>query len=303
MEWKEKLRSILSIAPLEDEPMSLHTSLRVGGPAEFLIYPQNIYELQEILKLARNDKIPFFVLGRGTNLLVLDGGIPGIVISLAEVCCNFSFSNSLVRAGAGVPLARLVSASLEKGLSGLEFALGIPGSLGGALYMNAGAFGCSIGDLVQEATVIDFEGNIISLSRSQLSFSYRWSSFKQEKAIILEAVLKLVPGKREEIWKRARSIQEERRLKHPQFPSAGSVFRNPPGGKPAGYLIERAGAKGLAVGGAEVSLKHGNFIVNKGNATAADVLALIEVVRKRVKESQGVELELEIEIVGKEGSE
>ncbi|MGI6328444.1 MAG: UDP-N-acetylmuramate dehydrogenase [Dethiobacteria bacterium] len=302
VDWKKELAKILSKPPLVNEPMSLHTSLRIGGPAEIFAEPQTYDELRNILQLACEHNLTLFVLGHGTNLLVKDEGIRGIVLSLHDLSSGCSFFDHRVRAGAAVSLSRLVREVAERSLKGLEFAAGIPGSLGGALYMNAGAFGSSIGELVREVVTLDYQGNYRVRTLEELDFSYRWSSFQSEKVIILEGVLELEQGRSSEIKRRISENQEKRWAKHPQLPSAGSVFRNPPGNI-AGRLVEGAGCKGMIVGGAEVSPQHGNFIVNKGNASAADVLTLINLVKQKVKDFYGLELELEIRVIGEKGSE
>lgn len=302
MEWKNKLFKILSKPPLLEEPMSKHTSLRIGGPAEFLVFPQSIAELQGLLKLAHRHAVPLFVLGQGTNLLVGDRGLRGIVVNLNGFCSSYDFFNGGLRAGAAVPLFNLCREAAGKGLKGLEFAAGIPGSLGGALYMNAGAYGSSMSKLVREVGTVDLRGEYQVRSAGELDFAYRWSSFQEEKVIILEGVLTLLPGDRQEILERTAKILSDRQAKHPHLPSAGSVFRNPTG-KPAGQLIEQAGGKGMAVGDAQVSLQHGNFIVNKGRATAGDVLTLIAMIKQKVKEAFDLDLVLEIKVIGENGSE
>ena len=300
MDWKKKMAHVLSMPPLLDEPMRFHTSLRVGGPAEMLAFPANRDELKALLSIARADNVPFFLIGQGTNLLVKDEGIRGVVINLARFSPEISFFNHSVKAGPGVPVVKLARKAIDKGLGGLEFAIGIPGSLGGAIFMNAGAYGHSIGDLIKEVKTMDFDGNEITRDRNDLHFYYRKSLFQEENSIIVEALLELTPAKKEEMLHKVAEIQKTRKTKQPQKPSAGSVFRNPPG-QAAGFLIEKAGLKGRSVGGAQVSDLHGNFIVNAGGATAEDVLTLIEWVRNKIRESQGVDLELEIKIVGKEG--
>lgn len=279
--------------------MARHTSLEVGGPADCLVYPRDLHELQQILIFAREEGIPFFILGSGSNLLVRDEGYRGIVISLSLACSQCEFMEERVRVGAAVSLPWLAREFSRRGFRGLEFAAGIPGTLGGAIFMNAGAFGSCIGELVQEVLTMDLHGNRHSRLHNELSFSYRCSNFQQEQAIILEAVLTLQPGKREDIEKNMHLMLRQRAARHPQQPSAGSVFRNPPGG--AGYLIEQAGLKGKVVGGAQISPRHGNFIVNTGNATAEDVLSLIRLARDTVREKFGIELEPEIRVIGGNG--
>ncbi len=296
------MAQVLNTPPLLDEPMRFHTSLRIGGPAEVLAFPSNQDELKALLDIARGEDVPFFLIGQGTNLLVKDEGIRGLVINLARFSPEITFSDSTVRAGPGVPVVKLARQAINKGLGGLEFAIGIPGSLGGALYMNAGAYGRCIGDLVEEVTTMDYQGNKTKRSRKELNFAYRKSTFQEEGSIIIEAALGLEAADKEEMLNKVAEIQKTRKNKQPQKPSAGSVFRNPYG-QAAGFLIEKAGMKGHTVGGAQVSTLHANFIVNRGGATAGDVLDLIEYVRERVRASRGVELELEIKIVGKDGIE
>ncbi len=301
MEWTQRLTQILHNPPLLQEPLSRHTSIQVGGPADFLVYPQNLDELQSVLQLAFEQDIPFFILGNGSNLLVRDEGYRGIVISLTACCAGCYFMEDTVRVGAAVSLSWLAGEFARRGYRGLEFAAGIPGSLGGAIFMNAGAFGSCIGELVQEVVTMDFKGCRQKRSRQELSFAYRWSNFQAEDVIILEAALSLQAGDPEEIKHNMERMLSERKARHPQQPSAGSVFRNPPGG--AGYLIEQAGLKGMVIGGAQISPRHGNFIINLGNATAADVLSLIRLARDRVLEQFGIELEPEIRIIGGNGKD
>ena len=297
MEYLETLSEVLRTPPLVGEPLSRHTSLGIGGAADCLVFPQDTEELRAVLLFAREHHIPLLVLGHGTNLLVLDEGFRGIAISLIRACSHCHFVDERVIAGSSVALPWLAKEIARRGLSGLEFAAGIPGTLGGALYMNAGAFGYYTGDLVQAVASMDREGNLTTRSRSELNFSYRWSNFQDESVIILEATLALQPGDREKIEEMQGQMLHERVARHPRQPSAGSVFRNPPE-KGAGYLIEQAGLKGMSVGGAQISPMHGNFIVNNGNATAADMLELIEIAKKSVKQKFGIELQLEIRVVG-----
>ncbi len=300
MGWKEDLADILKKPVLRDVPMSRYTSIGVGGPAEMMVFPETYDELRQVLALARRSGVPLVILGEGTNLLVKDGGIRGIILNLSSVCSVLTFDNGIVRAGSAVTLPRISWEAIQRGLSGLEFALGIPGSLGGALYMNAGAYGSTIGNLMREVTTMDLHGHIRVRAREELLFSYRRSSFQDEETVILEGVLQLQEGSRDSIMQQAEELLKKRRLRHPTLPSAGSVFRNPTG-EPAGYLIEQAGAKGITLGGAQVSPRHGNFIVNTGGATAADILKLIEKVKNMVKEHFAVDLELEIKVIGDNG--
>lgn len=299
MDWKERLQRILAKPPLLDERMEPYTSFCIGGPAEAMVFPQTVEELQLTLQCAQEFNLPVFILGRGTNLLVKDEGLSGIVLNLTDLCSGCFFEETSVKAGSAMSLKSLVTRSVNKGLKGLEFASGIPGSLGGAIFMNAGAYGSNIGERVVEVELLDFEGNRFIHSREEMSFSYRWSSLQEKKAIILNATLQLEKGNKEALKEIVKAVNEKRRARHPTLPSAGSIFRNPPG-QPAGYLVEKAGAKGMRVGGAMVSPLHGNFIVNTGGATAKDVLCLIDKVKKKVSEEMDIELELEVEIVGKQ---
>ena len=297
MDYYSPLCEILRTPPLVKEPLSPYTSLGIGGAADYLVNPHDIEELRAVLLFAREHQIPTLVVGHGTNLLVLDEGFRGIVISLAASCSHCNFFNNRVQAGANVALPWLANEIARRGLTGMEFAAGIPGTLGGALYMNAGAFGYYTADLVEEVVTLDHEGFLRTRPRAELNFSYRWSNFQDEDVVILEATLALQPGDRHKIAEMQAQMLDKRAARHPRQPSAGSVFRNSPE-KGAGYLIEQAGLKGARVGGAQISPMHGNFIVNNGHATAADVLYLIKIVRDSVREKFGIELQLEIRVVG-----
>ena len=298
MNLEQELSRILRGGYKKDEPMSLHTSWRVGGPADYYLYPADREELKEIVRLQRRAGLPLFVLGNGTNLLVRDGGIRGLVVHIGEPFNYIRREGVMLRAGAGTPLTLLAQRAAEEGLRGLGFAAGIPGSLGGALVMNAGAFGGYIGPLVAEVVIISPEGEEVRLAPEDIVFGYRQSNLSG-RGIIVEALLKLKEGDAEALKEEVACYQAERRRRHPTQPSAGSVFRNPPG-NPAGRLVEAAGGKGLSIGAARVSEKHANFIVNMGGASARDIEALIELVCQRVKEKFGVELETEVRIVGEE---
>ncbi|HHU75597.1 MAG TPA: UDP-N-acetylmuramate dehydrogenase [Firmicutes bacterium] len=302
MDWKKKLSNILHTSPLLEEPMCRHTSLGVGGPAECLVYPETLGELAEVLLLAKQYQLPFFVLGSGTNLLVRDGGIKGIVLSLSSLCSSYQFEGYSILAGAAVSLPFLVKRSTEQGLGGLEFAAGIPGSMGGALYMNAGAHGFSIGELVLEVETMDYDGNLKRRSRRELEFSYRSSTFQQEKAIILSGLFQLAPGDRLALKDQVQKNLRKRRSRQPHYPSAGSVFRNPPG-LAAGKLLDEVGVKGLTAGGAMISQEHANFIVNMQDARASDILFLIESAQEKVRTVFNIDLELEIRVVGENSRE
>lgn len=285
-----------------DVPLSAYTSWRIGGPVDYLAFPQDGADLKKLLAWARRDKIPYFILGKGTNILIRDGGFRGLAISLAEGFCHLEVVKSLadeiqVQVGAGLALGEVIDFCMQKGLSGLEFAAGIPGSVGGAIAMNAGAFGGEIKDVLQAVSFMDSHGNMREDPREKLSFSYR-ALHLPPGDIILGGVFILRPAEINRVQEKIREIIALRQEKQPyDFPSAGSVFRNPQAG-PAGRLIERVGLKGYRIGGAQVSEKHANFIINRGEARAKDVLKLIEVVRDRVWRETGVLLELEIKIMG-----
>jgi UDP-N-acetylmuramate dehydrogenase len=280
------------------EPMSLHTSWKVGGPADYYAYPADLTELVEIVRCAAKYNLPLFVLGNGTNLLVLDGGIRGMVLHIGTPFHYINWEGSRLTAGAGTPMPFLARATTRKGLTGLEFAGGIPGTLGGALMMNAGAFGGSIGALVREVKLVRGDGAVCTLDAAagEVEFSYRRSSLAG-RGVIVEALLQLQEDAPASLERRMEGYLAERLSRHPQLPSAGSVFRNLPG-QPAGQLIEAAGGKGMRIGGAQVSEQHANFIVNLGGATAADILALIEAVQELVKNKFGTELQTEVRVAG-----
>jgi UDP-N-acetylmuramate dehydrogenase len=276
-----------------------HTSLRVGGPVSCLLRPQNLAGLRSTVRVLSQNHYPYFILGRGTNLLVRDAGVRAAAISLesgfAQVECVDSLGT--VKVGAGLPLRRLIRFCLQEGLSGLEFIAGIPGSVGGALRMNAGTRTGTIADVCREVLLLHDDGSLLRLPKSELRFSYRKLELPRT-AVLLEAELSLTPSSRKQIQDQIRTLLKDRKEKQPwRFPSAGSVFKNPPGDF-AGRLIEAAGLKGFRVGDAQFSSKHANFIVNRGRARARDVLALIHLAREKVSQEFGVELELEIEIVG-----
>ncbi len=293
----EGLINSLKNKPEIDVPMFPYTSFQVGGEADYLFKPADLEELQTILKNITAAEIPFLTMGKGSNLLIRDKGVRGAVIMMGDGFNYIEKKDNVINAGAGALLPLLSWKAAEKGLSGLEFAAGIPGSLGGGLIMNAGAFGAYLGDLVEDVTLIDYEGNIKVMGRGQISFEYRWCSLKEEKGIIIGARLSLNESHPAQIKERMGEMLKQRREKQPCLPSAGSIFRNEPH-VPAGQLIEEAGAKGLQIGGAMVSTKHANFIVNVGGASASDITSLIELVKEKVFQKHGVWLKLELQIVG-----
>lgn len=298
-----KLAQVLrDIAPerlFESEPMSRHTSFRVGGPAELLFLPGSEAEILTALDAAGEAGAPVTLIGNGSNLLVRDGGIRGLTIVLGEAFSVVRVEGREIVAQAGAPLARVASVAQAAGLSGLEFASGIPGTLGGGCAMNAGAYGGELKDALVCARAL-LAGELRSFTREELGLGYRTSRVLREGGIVLEARFALTPGDPEEIAARMRELNAKRREKQPlNLPSAGSTFKRPEGHF-AGALIEGCGLKGARVGGAQVSEKHAGFIVNTGGATASDILALIDHVRDVVLRETGVELEPEVRIIGED---
>ncbi|MFG0214595.1 UDP-N-acetylmuramate dehydrogenase [Brevibacillus porteri] len=281
-----------------DEPLANHTTWRIGGPADLLIQPKDKASLQKALQIIHRHEIPWSVIGRGSNLLVRDRGIRGAVLKVAEGLSHCEFRGEEVCVGAGYSMIRLAVETGKMGLTGMEFAGGIPGTVGGAVYMNAGAHGSDLSRILIDAEILFENGESKVLSNEELSFSYRTSLLQKQKGIVLEARFQLRKGDSEEIAATLAANKERRRNTQPlQMPCAGSVFRNPPNDH-AGRLIEAAGLKGYRVGGAQVSEKHSNFIVNCGGATAADVLTLIDHVRSTILEKNGIDLHPEVLVVG-----
>ena len=279
-----------------------YTSLRVGGIADLMIYPATVKELQTIVTFSQRHSVPYWIIGRGTNLLIKDGGIRGIVIKLSR-CCNTikitetAHSQVKLTAGAGVSLQRLLLFTVNQSLSGLEFLSGIPGSLGGALAMNAGAHGTEMKDVTDSITLLTPQADVIEHPPTALHFNYRHLVLPKGTAI-LKAVLKMKRSTKSILQGQIRKINEWRKRAQPlNYPSAGSVFKNP-SGQSAGQLVERVGLKGFSVGNAQVSEKHANFIVNRGSATAKDILALMEIMQNKVYQATGIRLQPEICIAG-----
>jgi UDP-N-acetylenolpyruvoylglucosamine reductase len=296
------LAARLSSATLikRDEPMARHTTLRIGGPADVYVEPASAADLAAILKFCGARGVKFFALGRGSNLLVRDGGFRGVVICLAQPhFSRIEIDGACLRCGAGVKLKNVAVEAKRNGLSGVEFLEGIPGSVGGALRMNAGAMGGATFDAVQLVRVMDHAGEIRELTPPEMSVEYRACATLKHH-IALDAVFRCAPQPREEIERRMKAFSEKRWSSQPAAPSAGCLFKNP-AAIPAGRLIDELGLKGARVGGAVVSAEHGNFIVNDGRATAHDVLALIEMLQVKVKAGRGIELQTEVEIIGENG--
>ena len=277
-----------------DSPMKEHTTFRIGGPADYYITVYNTEQLRKVIALCISEKIEYMILGNGSNLLVDDDGLRAAVIRLAGEFKEITHSGDDVTCGAGTTLARLCTYAMQNSLSGLEFAFGIPGTVGGAVYMNAGAYGGEMKDVLTRVTHLTADGRIETVSASALNLSYRFSEYKNNDSVILFAVFSLKDGNKDEIKALMDDIMNRRVTKQPlEYPSAGSVFKRPEGAF-AGALIEQCGLKGATVGGAQVSTKHSGFIINIGNATCRDVMDLISMVQKTVKEKTGFTLEREI---------
>ena len=277
------------------EPLKKHTTFKIGGPARLFIEPRDIADLKVLINALKRYRIPLLVIGAGSNILVSDSGINAVVVRLASPYFRrCSFKKELLEVGAGCKLSRTIADACNRGLSGIEFLSGIPGTIGGALAMNAGAWGSSISDKVLDVRVMDYNGRIKDLGREEIEFLYRNSSLR--KYIILSCRLQLQEDKCSAIKTRIEKYLKERKERQDlSAASAGCVFKNPPGAQ-AGRLIDSCGLKGKRVGGAEVSLKHANFILNKDHATAADVLSLINLIRKTAQQKCNITLEPEIEI-------
>lgn len=285
---------------LENEPLKKHTTMKVGGPADVFVEPKSIEGLMKTMEIIKKHHADWRVIGRGSNLLVLDEGIAGVVIKLGNGISHLTIQDEEITVGGGYSLVSLSTLISRKGLSGLEFASGIPGSVGGAVYMNAGAHGSDISNVLKKAHILFADGTLEWLSNEEMEFSYRSSILQKKRpGICLEAVFQLKKGDRDSIVSTMQKNKEYRRETQPwNHPCAGSIFRNP---LPhyAGQLIEKAGLKGYKIGGAKISEMHGNFIVNEDNATASDVLALIDFVKKTIYEQFQIKMETEVEIVGR----
>lgn len=281
-----------------DEPMKKHTTFRIGGPADYYLCPHSVEEVKGAVHICRERGIPFFILGNGSNLLVSDKGYRGAVIQIWKNMNSVRTEGTQIFAQSGALLSQAAAEALRQGLTGMEFAAGIPGTLGGAVFMNAGAYGGEMKDILKEAQVMDQEGNVRILSKEELELGYRTSIVRKKGYIVLSAVLELSRGDREQIKQCMEELKEKRVTKQPlEMPSAGSTFKRPEGYF-AGKLIMDAGLRGFCVGGAQVSEKHCGFVVNRGDATASDVVNLIKTVQEQVRERFGVELETEVRFLG-----
>lgn len=281
-----------------EEPMKNHVTFRVGGPADFFVTPKNYEELSGVLKCCAKYEMPCYIMGNGSNLLVSDQGYRGVVIQLFRQLNDIQCEGNVIRAQAGALLSAVANRALEEKLTGFEFAAGIPGTLGGACVMNAGAYGGEMKDVLKSVTVLTREGERITLQKNELELGYRTSIIAKKDYIVLEAEIELEVGDAEEIKAVMDDLKERRTTKQPlEYPSAGSTFKRPEGYF-AGKLIQESGLQGVQVGGAQVSEKHCGFVINKDQATAADIAELIRQVQDRVEEKFGVRLETEVKRLG-----
>lgn len=301
--YKEFISKLTELCPeivvLQNEPMSAHTTFKVGGAADVFIQP-SIDELISAVSLCKDMKVPYLIIGNGSNLLVKDGGIDSVVFSLGKRAADITVDGNVVTAQAGAMLSIVAKAAYEASLSGMEYEAQIPGTIGGAVVMNAGAYGGEIKDIITSAKVLLDDGNVVTWSKDDLQLSYRHSRLMDENAIVLEATFELTPGFKEEIFSKMEDFKQQRVSKQPlDLPSAGSTFKRPEGYF-AAKLIDDAKLRGYSIGGAQVSEKHTGFVVNKGGATASDILLLMDEVSARVYKDFGVRLEPEVRIIGRD---
>lgn len=285
---------------LENEALARYTTMKIGGPADILIVPSSVIGVEKTLGLVKKYHAKWTAIGRGSNLLVSDKGIEGVVIRLGEGLDHLEVEGTTVRVGGGYPLIKLSTLLSRQGLAGLEFASGIPGSMGGAVYMNAGAHKSDMSEVLTRARIMFEDGTMKWLTKEEMEFSYRTSVLQTKRpGIVVEAELQLKAGNREEIVSIMQKNKDYRRETQPwNHPCAGSIFRNPLPNF-AGDLVEKAGLRGYQIGGAKISEMHGNFIVNAGSASAQDVLDLIAFIKKTIKEKFGVDMHTEVEIIGR----
>ena len=298
IEALEKYALSLECSAEREVSMKNYTSFKVGGPAELFLSPGDAGQTAKLVRFCEKEEIPVFVLGKGSNLLVSDRGIKGAVIYTGKQCGISLTDENTVRAQSGASLAQLCTFALENSLSGLEFAYGIPGTVGGAVFMNAGAYGGEMKDVLLNSEYVSTDGTSGEIDNEAMELSYRHSAYENSNLVITAASVRLAPADRNEIKSTMNDILARRKEKQPlEYPSAGSTFKRPEGNF-AGALIEQCGLKGVSVGGAQVSEKHAGFIINRGGATAADILSLIKHVQARVKAQTGVSLETEIRLIG-----
>lgn len=301
MKYLREFVTLLQLADIplkQGEPMCRHTSFQIGGPVAVMVFPENVEQMQEIFKIAAQFHISPMILGAGSNILAPDQGLDTVVI---ETRTNMNQAQRLedgtITAQCGMTMARLATIAMEHGYTGLEFAHGIPGTVGGGVYMNAGAYGGEMQQVVTNVTAMDRKGHVLELPAEELGLSYRHSRFMEEDLVILSATVRLQKGEREEIRAKMAELMTRRRTSQPlEYPSAGSTFKRPVGGY-AAALIEASGLKGLRVGDAQVSEKHAGFVVNRGRATSHDVLELMKQVQEKVQADSGICLEPEVRIL------
>lgn len=285
---------------IENADMSKYCTYKAGGSARYLISVENIEELREVFEMAEEKKLDSFILGRGSNVLVRDGGYDGMIIRLSGEFTSIENAQNVITAGAAATNVEVSVLARDEGLSGIEFLYGIPGSIGGAVFMNAGAYGSEICDYVDEVTFMDEDYNVVTRPLKDIDFGYRHTEFMDGGRIIISVKLRLTPSSADAVASKMDALLNKRTSKQPMnYPSCGSVFKRPSGGY-AAKLIEDAGLKGTSIGGAQVSTKHSGFIINKGEATANDIIDLIKLVQKRVKKNSGIDLETEVRIIGKD---
>ncbi|MDP4178584.1 MAG: UDP-N-acetylmuramate dehydrogenase [Bacillota bacterium] len=300
IEFGLKLQKLLNIENIKiDEPMKKHTSFKVGGPADYLLTPESFDQLKGLISLCNSYSVPYYIIGNGTNLLVRDGGIRGVVIKLTKLN-KVSVNGEYIKAECGASLNSVAKETLKYNLTGFEFASGIPGSVGGAVTMNAGAYNGEMSHIIESALVLDKDGNINTISNKDLELSYRMSAILKYNYIVLEALFKLTKGEKYKIKGRIDELTHLRKEKQPlEYASAGSTFKRPVGHF-AAKLIDDCNLRGESVGDAEVSTKHTGFIINKGGASAKDILKLISIVQKSVKDKFDVDLYTEVLIIGED---
>ncbi len=293
------LESVCGISVIHHNvPMKNHTSMKVGGEAALMIEPSSIICLQKSISLLREMNVPYLVIGNGSNLIFSDEGYKGVIVKIGPKMSEIEVKDNTIMAMAGASLALVASRAMENSLTGLEFASGIPGSIGGGVCMNAGAYGGEMSQVVAESICVDQRGELITLRGREHDFSYRYSRIQKEGLVCAQVVLHLEKGDKEEIHAKMIDLNSRRRERQPlNFPSSGSVFKRPQGNF-AGKLIQDCGLMGTKIGGAQVSDKHCGFIINTGDATASDVIELIKLVQETVYKNTGVSLELEVKIIG-----
>ena len=295
--YKKEAKDLIKGRVLFDAPMRQFTSIKVGGPADTLFFPKDADELRKLVRYAWRRSIPYFILGKGTNLVIRDKGVRGWVISLSQGLKKIQMDGEEIEAEAGLSLQRLVKFSIQKGVTGLEPFFGIPGTVGGGLAMNAGAWGVELKDVVKSASLMKEDGEVVEWPRRKLRFSYRKLNIPASW-VILKGRFQVNKGKKEEILEKVKSYSEMRKRTQPLgYPSAGSIFKNPKEG-PAGKWIEEVGLKGFRMGQAMVSDRHANFIINLGKATAEEVINLMDLVERKTYEEKGIFLEREVRVVG-----